>query len=362
MKSGCSTCSGSLDATKCGWTPSAPPSPPEDPPLPPSPPSKCLPKKGDELPKTTEDHADPVNEPCYSHSSCAGYTKGAEPYASGTGSGYICCVKVGSCDNLVSNSKEYYEGGCIGINYAASTASSTSTSTGNFKTSVEGCYKQGECNLPHIQQNKGWTTGESLEAAVVPDSTMSVLLTSANEPAGDGGCRGIYKFAVQEKNEAVSMKCTLDADISSVTDDVLSEMKDSVALTLSVSSSNVDISVSSGSVELTITVSYADESGATAGLTAMQNMESADVATMLTTDSFTATVNDVSTPVQSTYFEPGQSPSPPNPPSSPPSSDDNTAVLIGAGVGGAVGAIIIIALAWVVIKKRSAKTQVKPVA
>ena len=59
--------------------------------------------EGDQQAKTTDADPDPVNEPCYSASSC-------RPYGGGN-VGYVCCVAVGTCDHLVSNNARYYVGG-----------------------------------------------------------------------------------------------------------------------------------------------------------------------------------------------------------------------------------------------------------
>ena len=190
--SGCCHCMASCDGATgddgCSYPDKihVPPSPPPTPPTnPPAPPQLCIPggapSSGGTLLAKQAAPADPVNEPCYTHSSCKGYTPGVGPIDS---SGYICCVTVGTCDSgYVSNSGRYYEGGCIGVNYASNSSmtSSTSTST-DFPSTVEGCVKQGECNLPFLEQIKHWTaTGGGLTTATVPDDVMDRLLVGATE-------------------------------------------------------------------------------------------------------------------------------------------------------------------------------------
>ena len=50
-------------------------------------------------------------------------------------------------------------------------APNSSTSTSNFyPTQDEGCVKAGECNLPYLEQMRGWTaTGGPLSADPIPD-------------------------------------------------------------------------------------------------------------------------------------------------------------------------------------------------
>jgi hypothetical protein len=118
--------------------PPEPPSPPPSPPKnPPSPPQICIQEtEGQTMPATTDATPDPVNEPCYSHSTCREY--------GGDGSGYVCCVRKGTCDNMVSNTQRYYQGGCrpLVTSGGTSTAANSSTST-NHPTKDEGCAKQG---------------------------------------------------------------------------------------------------------------------------------------------------------------------------------------------------------------------------
>ena len=104
---------------------------------------------------------------------------------------YICCVTVGTCDSgYVSNSARYYEGGCTGVNYAANSTMIASASTSDdFPSTIDGCVKQGECNLPFLEQIKHWTaTGGGLTTETVPDDVMDRLLVGATESYADA-CR-----------------------------------------------------------------------------------------------------------------------------------------------------------------------------
>merc|ERR1719420_658955 len=126
-----------------------PPSPPLPPPLPPkpppAPPQKCvIPHGGTYFDKTTAESKDPINEPCYSHTSCRDH---GNPDTLERG---VCCMPRGKCDNIHSNGRpylsgtaNYYMGGCIAINYVSDTVASTSTSD-DHPTQTEGCAKQGE--------------------------------------------------------------------------------------------------------------------------------------------------------------------------------------------------------------------------
>lgn len=150
---------------------------------PPPPPAPCAIKEGTDMPKTTDATPDPVNEPCYSHDTC-------KKFGDKDGAGYICCVGVGTCDNLVSNSDRYYLGGCAGINYKSTEAHSDSTST-EFPSTRAGCAKQGECNLHFLEQVKGWTaTNSSLEVAPVPWYAEAAMLEGATENV-EGACPGV---------------------------------------------------------------------------------------------------------------------------------------------------------------------------
>ena len=166
----------------CPSAPSLPPSPPSPPSSPAPPPQQCIVQPGDSQAKTTNADPDPVNEPCFSVSSCRGYNGG---------SGYLCCVAVGTCDNMVSSNPAYYLGGCRALNYQSNISSTTSTSD-LFPTRTEGCVKQGECNLPYLEQMRGWTaTGGPLSANPIPDASMNRLLNgSIGNPAD--GCRALY--------------------------------------------------------------------------------------------------------------------------------------------------------------------------
>ena len=66
---------------------------------------------------------------------------------------------------------------------------STSTSI-TFPTSDEGCVKQGECALPHIEQIRHYTTRGSptLEQGALSAATMDRLLANAVEAYPDA-CR-----------------------------------------------------------------------------------------------------------------------------------------------------------------------------
>jgi hypothetical protein len=335
---------GKMTGAQCGFVPSPPSSPP-------SPPSKCLPLAGSEMVKPVAADPDPVNEPCYSHSSCAKY--------SGEGSGYVCCVKRGTCDNLVSANTAYYMGGCMGTNYAYNSSFISSTSSSDTAPStVDGCVKQGECTMPYLEQIKDWTAGGGLKADPVSDAVMTKLLTGANEPAGDGGCLSLYPKAVQEKLHAVVSAIKAGGVVADYTNAVVTAMTENVANAMGVNPANVDIVVSAASrrrrlstgVEIAITVSYATTAAATTGASTMQTAMSSTtaVATLLSTSALTVTVSEISSAptATGTYYAPGAAPPPPAP-----SDGISVGVIIGAVVGAIVGSVIIVGVVYKLCKK-----------
>ena len=153
------------------------------------------------LPKPTNP-ADPVNEPCYTHHSCRGYDPATGPTDVRPA---ICCVKVGTCDGLtISGNARWYEGGCrpflqgdksdgtpytYYVDRSWNVRANSSNST-NFPTSTEGCVKQGECALPHVEQIRHYTSRGSpnLEMGALSAETMGRLLANAIEAYPDA-CR-----------------------------------------------------------------------------------------------------------------------------------------------------------------------------
>ena len=132
-------------------------------------------------PKTTAVTPDPVNEPCYSHSSCAGYP--------------VCCVAIGTCDYVVSSYRKYYLGGCAGFNYKYSTPSSTSSASETYPSTVEGCVKQGECNHAFLELVYGGTIASTSSLQLAPISTpqMQAMLVNITETY-PGACNDHYSL------------------------------------------------------------------------------------------------------------------------------------------------------------------------
>lgn len=337
MTSGCSSCAAA--ASPPAATPAASPSSSTSS-TPPSPPEPCVVPEGTELPATTAASPDPINEPCYSHSSCASY--------SGDGSGYICCVEVGTCDNMhssgmpmVSNSQRYYVGGCRGVNYRRSTPSNASIDAGEttFPSTDEGCVKQGECQMVFLEQDRDWTAGGGLVAGELPRATLELLLTGAVSTP-EGACEDAYLPA---SGHQVVFALTLQADISSFTTTVVETMKNNLAQEMRVNPANVVVTVAPGSVVVTITVTTstaaqatAIETGATGAGGPLENAAAASATlTAATGGTLTITVDPNVAIVARSATQ------------SSSSSDDGlaTGALIGIVVG---AAIVIVAIAAIV--------------
>ena len=186
-------------------------------------------KGGDKLAKPTAAVAEvPVNEPCYSHSGCRGYDQATSMATAG--SGYVCCVKRGTCNAMLSDTAKYFEGGCqayqdgthpLGAhnNYSpahikkgVSNESMTNTwATG--ATTTPGCVKQGECVLPYAEQIMHWTgSGGEYEVAAVPDAVMDRLLFGAVEAYPDA-CRDIYPRTAVTATHHVKASITIEVGI-----------------------------------------------------------------------------------------------------------------------------------------------------
>lgn len=322
-------------------SPPSPPSPPPAPPrLPPSPPQQCIPggapSAGGTLLAKPAAPEDPVNEPCYSHQSCREYIPGT---GATSNSGYVCCVAVGTCDNLVSAAERYYEGGCTGVNYhkdhQTANVSSTSNST-NYPSTIEGCVKQGECNLPFLEQIKHWTgTGSQLTVAAVPDAVMDRLLVGATENSVDA-CRSsnLYPRTPVNATHNAVMSVTVAGEVSDFTTSILQSMETKLAMNMGVATDDVTITAAAGSVVLTITIAYASESKATAGATAMSSAmpDAAAASSMLTTDSMTITATAVTSATVK-----------------PVSESSSSGLALGAIVGIAVGCSVAVILVIVVV-------------
>ena len=186
-------------------------------------------KGGDLLAKPTAAIAEmPVNEPCFTYLGCRGYDQAkSEPTA---GSGYVCCVKRGTCNAMLSDTAKYFEGGCqayqdgthpLGAHYyyspkhikkGVSNESMTNTwATG--ATTTPGCVKQGECVLPYTEQIMHWTgSGGEYEVAAVPDAVMDRLLFGAVEAYPDA-CRDIYPRTAVTATHHVKASITIEVGI-----------------------------------------------------------------------------------------------------------------------------------------------------
>ena len=171
----------------------------------------------------------PVNEPCYSHSGCRGYDQAkSEPTA---GSGYVCCVKRGTCNAMLSNTPKYFEGGCLpfhdgthplgvhsSYNVASSNKSGVSSTSGpttwaTAATTTPGCVKQGECVIPYAEQIMHWTaTGSGMEVVAPPDAVMDRLLFGAVEAYPDA-CREIYPRTAVTATHHVTASITIAVGI-----------------------------------------------------------------------------------------------------------------------------------------------------
>lgn len=364
---------GKLTGTQCKHGPSAPPPPP-------SPPTLCVPKKGTELPKTTAADPDPVNEPCYSHSSCGKYSTG------GTG-GYVCCVKRGTCDNsvyghrAVSHTADYYVGGCRGITYNAFNSSFivadsihgvaqtgvfadvAGESLAHAPSTVEGCAKQGECNIAYLEQIKDWNVpaSSSLKGVAVSDAVMARMLAGADEPNTDAGsCRSVYPLTeTMEKKFQVATTVEASGTVADYTPAVKTEMTAKLAAEMGVPLGNVEITIVAKvrrmirmrnlatGVVITITVSYDTQAKATAGEAKMTTAtgNTATMAALLSTTALPVTVTSATAPAPTAYG------------ATPAAGGDNTGVIVGAAVGGSIGALIIVAVAFFMCKGKAAPTK-----
>jgi hypothetical protein len=304
-------------------------------------------QEGQELAQTTAATPDPVNEPCYSSSSCRAYGDASQ-------SGFICCVTIGTCDNLVSNTQRYYQGGCRGVNYRrdASQTASTSTST-DFPATDEGCVKQGECNVPFLEQDRGWTVrgAATLSMTELPPSVYEAFLVGATEST-PGACRDPYFAASGDDVLQVAMEVVSSVPASSFTAAVITQMESSVANQLNVAPVNVDIvavatarlrrSLQSGGTTITVTVTYSSTAAANDAVAAASAsggfMSSPSSATsFLSVPGLAVTVSSISNT--------GSTQQPP--------SDDglSTAALVGIIVGSVVGVLVIAGCAVLMMRK-----------
>jgi len=312
----------------------------------------------------------PVNEPCYSHSSCRGYDQATSMATAG--SGFVCCVKWGTCDAQVSNNAKYFEGGCLPFHdgthplgahssdnvrtskkRGVSNESVTST-WATAATTTPGCFMQGECVLPYAEQIMHWTAGpgSGMEAAAVPDAVMDRLLVGAVEAYPDA-CREIYPRTAVTATHHVKASITIEAEIATFTTTVLTAMEAKVAREMKVAPGNVDIKAEGGSVVLTINIGYDSAVTAASASTTMAAAMSdkSAAATMLTTDLVTFTTAEVSAVPVITSGSGASAPAPPPPaaaaatappPSTPKKTDDTMSV--GAIAGIAVGASVVVIL------------------
>lgn len=362
LGSGGSKCDERAPAVAPPSPPAVPPSPPR---LPPSPPQRCIPQDQSKilLPIPTAPE-DPINEPCYSHQSCREFVPGT---GATTVSGYVCCVPVDTCDNLVSASARYYEGGCMGTNYKynASYISSTSTST-TFPSTTEGCTKQGECALPYLEHLKHWTSRgvQDLEHQQPSDAVMDRLLQNAVESYSDA-CRAadLYPRQTVTASHHVKSEVTITADIASFTTAVLTAMEQKVAQEMRVAPGNVDITASGGSVVLTINIGFESAAAAATGATTMASAmsDTTAAATMLSTEMMTVnTVTTVSTPASGAG---SSAPAPPLPAAPPPagSSGLSVGVIAGIAVGCSVAVMLVVgSVIFIMMQKKKKSLSVAP--
>jgi hypothetical protein len=235
-------------------------------------------------PKTTADTPDPVNEPCYSHSSCAGYP--------------VCCVAIGTCDTTyISSYRKYYLGGCRGYNYKYSTPSSTSSASETYPATVDGCVKQGECNQAFLELVYGGTIASTSSLQLAPISTpqKKAMLVNTTE-AYPGACNDVFNVprdAVASPSHFVTLSITASGDLSDYTPSVKADMKANVAQEMSVDPSNVEITVSAGSVVIAISVGLASESAATELRNTMATAPASTMNSMLSTSGNTVSVTGV---------------------------------------------------------------------
>jgi len=375
-----------LMAARMTAAPPSPPVPPPSPPsLPPAPPQKCIPKdqNNDGLLDKPTAPEDPVNEPCYSHQSCRHYDPATGPTVL---SGSICCVKVGTCDGLtLSGGQHYYEGGCrpmwVGkrsdgtpYSYYASSSynvlANSSTST-KYPTSTEGCVKQGECALPHIEQIRHYTTRGSptLEMGALSAATMDRLLANAIEAYPDA-CRDpdLYPRLTVTASHFVMAKITLAGDVSTFTTPVLTAMEEKVSREMGVAPGNVDIKAEAGSVVLTINIGYDNANIAAAAKTTMATAmsDTSKAAAMLSTPTMAMTDAMVTAPA-SFVSGSGASASPPppalvvGPAKAKTDSDDGLSVgaIAGIAVGASVGVILVAGVAIFMMNKKKTVTATK---
>jgi hypothetical protein len=224
----------------------------------------------------------------------------------------------------MSNSAGYYKGGCKGINYISATASSTSESSAH-PTQTEGCYKQGECMLPYIEQTryKLSGTGGGLGMTTPSDAMMSTLLTGADETHA-GACREIYPFAdTITAAFQVQTRIVVAGDATSFDATKKARIQTTVAARLGVAPGRVTIKVNGGSIVLDIVISYPDQAAADAGTTTMapHMATSSSAAAFLSTPADSISVlNTPAAPVTSKHSATGATlyPSPPLPATPPP--------------------------------------------
>jgi hypothetical protein len=299
--------------------------------------------------KTTAASPDPVNEPCYTHSSCKKY--------SGEGSGYVCCVKKGTCDSIVSSTLDYYVGGCRGLNYKWNTSHIGADSGSDaFPATVDGCYKQGECVIPYLEQHKDWTSkGGGLEQVEVSDAVMTQLLEGAvSTPPGE--CRKLYPYnEVFVPTKKVVSTVTAAGEVADYTEAVMGDMVNKIADALGVRASFVEVTVASGSVVITISVSVEDDAAASAMATQMDTAmgTTSQAGALLSTSGLTVTANAVGTAASAPTNEPPSAP--------PPDSSLSTGAVAGIAIGASLFVIILIVIVIVMKKKKTAQATTKGV-
>jgi hypothetical protein len=302
-------------------------------------------------------------------------------------------VSVGTCDSgYVSNSARYYDGGCIGLNYrsllsdgsfnlskiSAEASAAGMTTPAQYPAVTAGCVKQGECNVPFIEQMRKWSsTGSHLNQTQVPNVAMDRLLGGVIETY-PGACRDIYPYNPEATPLVkLSMAVIVSGTVEDYTADVLSLMTRKVAQTLGRHTSDVSIAASAGSVLLTIEVNYATNATATAGKATISSMVSSNTAAaaMLSTYAMNITVSDM-TPTSmlavgeqmnyvsnngtlvSIFVSPPAAPPPPSPATPPPEGGLGVGGIVGLAVGISVVVIAILVAVGVMMKKKAANTKV----
>jgi hypothetical protein len=226
-----------------------------------------------------------------------------------------CCVAIGTCDSgYISGYRKYYEGGCIGVQYSNRAIASTSIhqnyniSLGHFPATEEGCAKQGECNVPYMEQvYSGYTrAGGALTTAVIADAVMGRLLVGLTE-AYQGACRHIYPLTATIENVAqVQTRVTVSGDLSSFDTAALTTLEAVAAAKLNVAPNRVSITASAGSVVLTVVVTYPSAADAdTAAASMATTMATPALASsFLSTPSNSITVTSVDNSPTSTDYDP----------------------------------------------------------